>query len=67
MIKDRVTVVKVMRKFIPKRIHQTHTGSWSLVKLQSTVTKTVYYKRGSYIIKRWPDGLDIENSLGGLD
>ena len=31
MIKDRVTVVKVMPEFIPKRIHQTHTGSFSLV------------------------------------
>ena len=30
-INDRVTVVKVMREFIPKIIHQTHTGSWSLV------------------------------------
>ena len=30
-INDRVTVLKVMREFIPKIIHQTHTGSWSLV------------------------------------
>ena len=30
-IKDRVTVVKVMREFIPKGIHPTHTVSWSLV------------------------------------
>ena len=27
MIKDKVTVVKVMLEFIQKRIHQTHTGS----------------------------------------
>ena len=29
--KDKGTVVKVMREFIPREIHQTHTGSWSVV------------------------------------
>ena len=31
VIKTKVTVVKVMYEFIPKEIHQTHTGQWSLV------------------------------------
>ena len=30
-IKDKHGGCCVMREFIPKRIHQTHTGSWSLV------------------------------------
>ena len=29
--KDKGMVVKVMHEFIPREIHQTHTGSWSVV------------------------------------
>ena len=31
-IKVKAQCMFVMLEFIPKRIHQTHTGSWSLVK-----------------------------------
>ena len=30
-IKVKAQCISVMHEFIPKRIHQTHTGSWSLV------------------------------------
>ena len=29
--KENDTVVKAMREFIPREIHQTHAGSWSVV------------------------------------
>ena len=62
-IKIKARCMFVMHEFIPKRIHQTHTGLWSLVNwLKGTMTK--YYIRGSCILMRWPDGLDIRNGLG---
>ena len=30
-IKTKFTVVKVMHEFIPREIHQTHIGWWSVV------------------------------------
>ena len=30
-LRTKGTVVKVMRELIPREIHQTHTGSWSVV------------------------------------
>ena len=59
-IKRKARCMFVMREFIPKRIHQTHTGSWSLVNWDMMR----YYIRGSCILMRWPDGLDIGNGLG---
>ena len=56
----------VMHEFIPKKIHQTHTGSWSLVKLKSTVSKTGYYIRASCILMRWPDGSTLGMALVAL-
>ena len=49
-IKIKAQYMYVMREFVPKRICQTHTGSWSLV--------------NSCILMRWPDGLDIGRGLG---
>ena len=50
-------MVKAMREFIPREIHQTHTGHWSLV--HSLVHAKAYvalYKRHMNIneMVRWP-------------
>ena len=58
-----VTMVKVMGEFIPRETHQTHTGSWSLVNWR-VLSLTGYYIRDTWILMRWPDGLDLGIGLG---
>ena len=58
-------MIIVMCECIPKRIHQTQTGWLSLVNWEHFL-KMGYYIRGTCILMRWPDSLDIENGLGDL-
>ena len=55
-IKDMHSGWCVMRKFIPKGIHQTHTHSWSLVNRRVLSLRWVLYKRLMHIneMDRWP-------------
>ena len=55
-----------MHEFIPKRIHQTHTGSWSTSLLRALSQDRVLFKRLVHINEKGQTALTLADGLGDI-